>query len=84
MNVSELARLARVAGRTDLADAAQAGVAYTLARQRPDESCLSGKQPNLGWVDGFRTGSVLDCARSWTKPSGDLPRTGCPAMDRRL
>jgi hypothetical protein len=56
-----LARLARVTGRTDIADAAQAGVAYTVAHQRSDGSWLYGEQPHLGWVDGFHTGYVLDC-----------------------
>lgn len=59
-----LARLSKVSSRPDLADAAAAGVEYTVSRQRPDGSWPYGEQAQLGWVDGFHTGYVLDCLLS--------------------
>jgi hypothetical protein len=56
-----LARLASVTDRADFRQAAQAGVAYALAHQRPNGSWPYGECPNLGWVDGFHTGYMLDC-----------------------
>lgn len=56
-----LARLWCLTGRDDFGDAARAGVAYTVARQRPDGSWPYGERPNLDWIDGFHTGYVLDC-----------------------
>jgi hypothetical protein len=55
-----LARLAQTLGRDDLADAAAAGVEYTMSHQRADGSWPYGAQPHLDWVDGFHTGYVLD------------------------
>ena len=42
-----LARLARVAGRADFADAARAAVEYTVSRQRSDGEWPYGEQPGL-------------------------------------
>jgi hypothetical protein len=55
-----LARLAGRTGRDDLRDAARRGVRFALARQRSDGSWPYGERPNLGWVDNFHTGYVLD------------------------
>jgi hypothetical protein len=55
-----LARLARHTGRDDFRDAARAGVAYTVGCQRPDGSWPYGEREDLGWVDGFHTGYVLE------------------------
>jgi hypothetical protein len=55
-----LARLAAHADREDLAVAAQAGVDYTVARQRDDGSWPYGEEPHLAWVDNFHTGYVLE------------------------
>jgi hypothetical protein len=57
---SLLARLAGHLGRDDFRDAARAGVAFAVARQRADGSWPYGERPNLGWVDGFHTGYVLE------------------------
>ena len=51
------------AGRDDFLQAADAGVAYTLAHQEPDGSWPYGGEPHLRWVDGFHTGYVLDALR---------------------
>ena len=56
-----LARLGRLTGREDFADAARAAVHYTVNRQRADGAWPYGEQPHLTWVDGFHTGYVLDC-----------------------
>jgi hypothetical protein len=56
-----LARLARLTGRADFANAARAAVEYTVSRQLPDGAWLYGDEPNLAWIDGFHTGYVLDC-----------------------
>ena len=55
-----LARLGRETGREDFAGAAEAAVAYTVARQRPDGAWPYGEQPHLGWVDNHHTGYVLE------------------------
>lgn len=55
-----LGRLAAATGRNDFRDAAEAGLRYTLDHQRPEGSWPYGETPNLGWVDGFHTGYVLD------------------------
>jgi hypothetical protein len=55
-----LARLGRCFERQDLLDAAERGVQYAVARQRPDGSWPYGEKPGLEWVDGFHTGYVLD------------------------
>lgn len=47
--------------RERLWTAVRAGVAYTLERQRDDGSWPYGERPNLGWVDNFHTGYVLEC-----------------------
>jgi hypothetical protein len=55
-----LARLGQTSQRREFTEAATAGVAYTVACQRPDGSWAYGEQPHLDWVDGFHTGYVLD------------------------
>src|SRR5208283_5147219 len=50
-------------GRSDLRIAAQSGVSFTIAHQRPDGSWLYGETPSSRWIDGFHTGYVLDCIR---------------------
>jgi rhamnogalacturonyl hydrolase YesR len=59
-----LARLASVTGDEELRSRAELGVRWTLARQRPDGSWPYGERANLGWVDGFHTGYVLDSLRA--------------------
>jgi hypothetical protein len=62
---SLLARLA--AAKLDdgsFAQAAEEAVRYTTARQRPDGSWPYGERPNLGWVDNFHSGYVLDALRT--------------------
>jgi hypothetical protein len=55
-----LGRLAFHNARDDMRAAAEAGMRWTVARQRPDGSWPYGESPNLGWVDSFHTGYVLD------------------------
>jgi FkbM family methyltransferase len=55
-----LARLATATGRADFDGAARAAVRYTVTHQRPDGAWPYGERGNLGWVDGFHTGYVLD------------------------
>lgn len=55
-----LARLAQRLGRADFREAASAGVAFTVASQRPDGSWPYGEGAHLDWVDGFHTGYVLE------------------------
>ena len=40
--------------------AAEAGLRWTIARQRSDGSWPYGERPYLNWVDNFHTGYVLD------------------------
>jgi hypothetical protein len=62
---SLLARLAALdRDEGDFASGAEAAVRYTVAHQRPDGSWPYGERPNLGWVDNFHTGYVLDALRT--------------------
>jgi hypothetical protein len=59
-----LARLsASEPDRDGFGAAAAAAVRYSTARQRADGSWPYGERPNLGWVDNFHTGYVLDALR---------------------
>jgi hypothetical protein len=55
-----LARLGRRFERPEFASAAEAGVRFAVAHQRPDGSWPYGEKAGLEWVDGFHTGYVLD------------------------
>ncbi|WP_438319703.1 hypothetical protein ACSHWO_37295 (plasmid) [Streptomyces sp. HUAS TT3] len=64
MGAALAARLARTGtlpgGLADrLVDAARGAVEVSLDGQRPDGSWPYGRDPRLGWVDGFHTGYVL-------------------------
>jgi hypothetical protein len=75
-----LARLARHTGRTDMRDAADAGIAYTVTKQRPDGSWPYGEEPHLSWVDGFHTGYVLEALLVCVEAG----RPGVDALERGL
>ncbi len=77
-----LARAGRETGRQDLLDAADAGVAYTLAHQAEDGSWPYGEEPHLRWVDGFHTGYVLDALRECIHAG--VSRASHEALDRGL
>jgi hypothetical protein len=77
-----LARAGRHTGQQDFLDAADAGVAYTLAHQADDGSWPYGEQPHLRWVDGFHTGYVLDALRVCVQAG--LPSARPDALDRGL
>lgn len=77
-----LARAGRHTGRRDLLDAADAGVAYTLAHQAEDGSWPYGEEPHLRWIDGFHTGYVLDALRECVRAG--LPSARGEALDRGL
>ena len=51
--------------------AAEAAVAYSLARQRPDGSWPYGEAPGLEWVDGYHTAYVLEALARWHEATGD-------------
>ena len=55
-----LARLAQHTNRDDMRAAAEAGLRWTIERQRADGSWPYGELPHLDWVDNFHTGYVLD------------------------
>jgi hypothetical protein len=67
---SLLARLAGASGEERFAAAAVKAATYSVARQRPDGSWPYGERPNLGWVDGFHTGYVLDALRACVDVGG--------------
>jgi hypothetical protein len=58
-----LARLYAASGEAEFAERARSGVGFALAHQRPDGAWRYGEWPNLGWVDNFHTGYVLDSLR---------------------
>jgi hypothetical protein len=55
-----LARLSQAVSRPDLQGPIRDGVGFALAHQRPDGSWPYAEAPNLGWIDGFHTGYILD------------------------
>jgi hypothetical protein len=63
-----LARVHAVAPDPSITPAVERGVAYCQAHQRDDGSWPYGERDDLGWVDGFHTGYVLDslvaCAKA--------------------
>lgn len=66
-NLLACAVLARASAATEdekMAQAAAAGLHYSIAHQRPDGSWPYGELANLGWVDNFHTGYVLDALRT--------------------
>jgi hypothetical protein len=67
-NMLACALLARLAtsgeDREGFRGAAQAGLRWTLDHQRVDGSWPYGERPNLGWIDNFHTGYVLDAIRA--------------------
>src|SRR5215211_839791 len=67
-NMLACALLARLAASSkegeQLRGAAQAGLDWTIDRQRSDGSWPYGERPNLAWIDNFHTGYVLDAIRT--------------------
>jgi hypothetical protein len=49
--------------RDDLRERAALGLEWTVSRQRDDGSWPYGEREDLGWVDSFHTGYVLDALR---------------------
>jgi hypothetical protein len=80
---SLLARLAHRARSPELADLASAGIAYTIAHQRPDGSWPYGERPNLAWTDNFHTGYVLE-ALLRCRSAGITNENLGPALERGL
>jgi hypothetical protein len=68
-----LGRLAFHNARDDMRAPAEAGLRWTVARQRPDGSWPYGESPNLGWVDNFHTGYVLDALSHGADAGLDVP-----------
>jgi hypothetical protein len=55
-----LARLARITGRNDFAEAAHLAAGYAVEHQLEDGSWPYGERADLRWVDNHHTGYVLD------------------------
>jgi hypothetical protein len=77
-----LARLASHTGRAEVRTAAEAGLRWTCARQRPDGSWPYGERPGLQWVDNFHTGYTLD-ALIYSADAG-IDADGGVALERGL
>ena len=77
-----LARLVAHTGRPDMRDAAEAGLRWTSAKQRPDGSWPYGEQSHLRWVDNFHTGYVLDALIY--SADADIGVDGGVALERGL
>jgi hypothetical protein len=77
-----LARLAAHTARTDMRAAAEAGLRWTSAHQRPDGSWPYGERPDLDWVDNFHTGYVLDALMYSARADVDVD--GGSALERGL
>jgi hypothetical protein len=83
-----LSRLALHLGREDFREAARAAAAYTSAHQRSDGSWPYGERDELGWVDGFHTGYVLESlivsAESGIAVTTDTIERGLDHYSKRL
>lgn len=75
-----LARLYAACGEPEFAARARRGVGFALARQRDDGAWRYGEWPNLGWVDNFHTGYVLDSLRMCL--DAGIDDAIAPALDR--
>lgn len=71
-----LARIAAHTGNAKWMAAAREGAVWSLARQRDDGSWPYGELSNLGWVDGFHTGYVLDSLQTCWDAGMDLDLEG--------
>lgn len=62
-----LARVSAATGDDRMGAAAEAGVRWSVSRQRADGSWPYGEKANMQWIDNFHTGYVLEaldaCAR---------------------
>jgi hypothetical protein len=76
-----LARLYAASGEAEFLTRARRGVGFALAHQRTDGAWRYGEWPNLGWVDNFHTGYVLDSLRMCLD-AGIEPDAVGPALDR--
>jgi hypothetical protein len=77
-----LARLYAACGEEQFAARARRGVGFALAHQRDDGAWRYGEWPNLGWVDNFHTGYVLDSLRLCLDAGVD--DAIAPALDRGM
>jgi hypothetical protein len=77
-----LARLSAHTGDEAARSAAEAGVRYSIGRQRPDGSWPYADRPGLLWVDGYHTGYVLDSLRACRDAGIEAAAAG--AIDRGL
>jgi hypothetical protein len=78
-----LARLFAATGEREFAERARRGVGFALAHQRADGAWRYGEWPNLGWVDNFHTGYVLDSLRMCLDAAIDSDAIA-PALDRGM
>jgi hypothetical protein len=78
-NLHVAAVLARISAQTSNAKwmaAARDGALWSVARQHKDGSWPYGELSNLGWVDGFHTGYVLDSLQTCWEAGMDLDLEG--------
>jgi hypothetical protein len=85
---SLLARLRGVTGDSRLDEAVVAATRHFLSCQRDDGSWPYGERSDLGWVDGFHTGYVLEallrCMAAGLPGEAGLGRAVNEALDRGL
>ena len=77
-----LARLHALTGREDFLGAAQAGIGYSVAHQRPDGSWPYAERRGLEWVDGYHTGYVLESLLACAEAGVDAEQTA--ALEKGL
>ena len=85
---SLMARLRGVTGDSRLDEPVVAAIRHLLSCQRDDGSWPYGERSDLGWVDGFHTGYVLEallrCTAAGLPGEAGLGRAVDEALDRGL
>lgn len=66
-----LARVARLSGRSALAELAREAMLYSCARLNDDGGWYYGEDPKYHWIDNFHTGYNLDSLRRYRDSTGD-------------
>lgn len=83
-----LARLHVLTEDDEMGAAAESGLRWSIARQRPDGSWPYGESSNLRWIDNFHTGYVLEalhtCLQAGLDEASEPLRKGLTFYEGRM